>query len=159
MAYLILGLVLFLGLHLTRVFAEGWRTQRIAAWGANGWKGFNSLLSIIGFALICYGYGVARQAPIDLWMPPLWTRHVTALLTLPVFIMLATALLVWVTPARIWSPRALDWFDAVGLAVYSVFGAWKSMSLGIDLLPAPAEQNAPDMVTAHPAIATEYHAA
>ncbi|MCC6478079.1 MAG: TRIC cation channel family protein [Sphingomonadaceae bacterium] len=49
---------------------------------------------------------------------------------------LATALLVWVTPARIWSPRALDWFDAVGLAVYSVFGAWKSMSLGIDLLPA-----------------------
>jgi uncharacterized membrane protein len=55
MIYLVAGLVLFLGLHLTRVFAEGWRTQRIAAWGANGWKGFNSLLSIIGFALICYG--------------------------------------------------------------------------------------------------------
>ena len=93
MIYLVAGLVLFLGLHLTRVFAEGWRTQRITAWGANGWKGFYSLLSIIGFALICYGYGVARQTPIDLWAPPLWTRHVTALLTLPVFIMLAAAYL------------------------------------------------------------------
>jgi uncharacterized membrane protein YeiH len=49
---------------------------------------------------------------------------------------LATALLVWITPARIWSPRALDWFDAVGLAVYSVFGAWKALSLGIGPLPA-----------------------
>jgi uncharacterized membrane protein YeiH len=49
---------------------------------------------------------------------------------------LATAVLVWMTPARIWSPRALDWFDAVGLAVYSVFGAWKALSLGIGPLPA-----------------------
>ncbi|MGL5839012.1 MAG: trimeric intracellular cation channel family protein, partial [Sphingorhabdus sp.] len=49
---------------------------------------------------------------------------------------LATALLVWITPAKIWSPKALDWFDAVGLAVYSVFGAWKSLSLGIGFLPA-----------------------
>lgn len=49
---------------------------------------------------------------------------------------LATALLVWITPARIWSPRALDWFDAVGLAVYSVFGAWKATTLGIGPLPA-----------------------
>lgn len=49
---------------------------------------------------------------------------------------LATALVVWITPVRIWSPRALDWFDAVGLAVYSVFGAWKAASLGIGPLPA-----------------------
>lgn len=49
---------------------------------------------------------------------------------------LATALVVWITPVRIWSPRALDWFDAVGLAVYSVFGAWKASSLGIGPLPA-----------------------
>ena len=49
---------------------------------------------------------------------------------------LATALLVWITPVRIWSPRALDWFDAVGLAVYSVFSAWNAASLGIGPLPA-----------------------
>jgi len=49
---------------------------------------------------------------------------------------LATALAVWITPARLWRPRALDWFDAVGLAVYAVFGAWKALSLGIGPLPA-----------------------
>ena len=49
---------------------------------------------------------------------------------------LATALAVWFTPVRVWSPRALDWFDAVGLAVYAVFGAWKALSLGIGPLPA-----------------------
>jgi uncharacterized membrane protein YeiH len=49
---------------------------------------------------------------------------------------LATALVVWITPVRIWSPRALDWFDAFGLAVYSVFGAWKAASLGVGPLPA-----------------------
>jgi uncharacterized membrane protein YeiH len=49
---------------------------------------------------------------------------------------LVTALVVWITPARFWKPRALDWFDAVGLAVYAVFGAWKALSLGIAPLPA-----------------------
>lgn len=49
---------------------------------------------------------------------------------------LITALLVWITPARLWRPRAIDWFDAAGLAVYAVFGAWKSLSLGVPLLPA-----------------------
>ena len=49
---------------------------------------------------------------------------------------LVTALLVWITPARVWSPRALDWFDALGLAVYAVFGAAKAFSFGIPPLPA-----------------------
>lgn len=49
---------------------------------------------------------------------------------------LVTALLIWFTPTRIWNPRALDWFDAVGLAVYAVFGTWKSLSLGVPMLPA-----------------------
>lgn len=49
---------------------------------------------------------------------------------------LITALLVWITPAKFWKPRALDWFDAVGIAVYAVFGTWKSLSLGVPMLPA-----------------------
>lgn len=49
---------------------------------------------------------------------------------------LATAALVWITPFRLWNERALDWFDAVGIAIYSVFGAWKALSLGIAPLPA-----------------------
>lgn len=91
MIYLILGLVLFLGVHSVRIVADDWRTARIAAMGEGKWKGIYAIVSIIGFVLICYGYGLARQAPINIWAPPLWTRHITALLTLPVFILLAAA--------------------------------------------------------------------
>jgi uncharacterized membrane protein YeiH len=46
-------------------------------------------------------------------------------------ICLAMVLLIWVTPGRLWQGRALDWFDAVGLAVYAVFGASKTLAMGI----------------------------
>jgi uncharacterized membrane protein YeiH len=49
---------------------------------------------------------------------------------------LVTAGLVWVTPQHLWKPRALDWFDAVGIAIYAVFGTWKSLTFGVPLLPA-----------------------
>jgi len=49
---------------------------------------------------------------------------------------LATSLLIWITPTRWWSERALDWFDAVGLAAYAVFGAAKSLAFGVPPLPA-----------------------
>jgi uncharacterized membrane protein YeiH len=49
---------------------------------------------------------------------------------------LATALLIWITPAGFWRGRAIDWFDAVGLAVYAVFGAVKALGLGVPALPA-----------------------
>jgi len=91
MIYLIAGLVLFLGVHSLRIFADDWRTASIARIGIGGWKGLYSVASIIGFVLIAYGYGLSRQAPVDLWMPPVWTRHATALLTLPIFILLAAA--------------------------------------------------------------------
>jgi len=91
MIYLIAGLVLFLGVHSIRIFADDWRTARVAQMGAGAWKGLYSLASIAGFVLIIYGYGLARHEPVNLWVPPLWTRHITALLTLPVFILLAAA--------------------------------------------------------------------
>jgi uncharacterized membrane protein YeiH len=49
---------------------------------------------------------------------------------------LVTAGLVWVTPKSVWNARALDWFDAIGIAIYAVFGTWKSLTLGVHLLPA-----------------------
>jgi uncharacterized membrane protein YeiH len=49
---------------------------------------------------------------------------------------LFTAGLVWMTPKTFWNVRALDWFDAVGIAIYAVFGTWKSLTLGVPLLPA-----------------------
>lgn len=89
MIVMVLGLVLFLGAHSVRVFADDWRTAQIAARGEGAWKGVYSLLSLAGLVLIVYGYGLTRQAPVDLWSPPIWTRHVAALLTIPAFVLLA----------------------------------------------------------------------
>jgi uncharacterized membrane protein len=91
MLMLIAGLVLFLGVHSSRVFADDARSAFIAAHGEKTWKGLYAVLSIVGFVLIVYGYGEARTAPLVLWAPPVWTRHAAALLTLPAFILLAAA--------------------------------------------------------------------
>ena len=50
---------------------------------------------------------------------------------------LSVALLIWITPARWWrNTAALDWFDAVGLGAYAVFGAAKALGFGIPPLAA-----------------------
>ena len=89
MGMLILGLVLFLGVHSTRIFAEGWRASTIRRLGAGRWKGLYTLLSLMGLGLVVWGFGLARQQPVQLWSPPFFTRHVAWLLTLVSFILLA----------------------------------------------------------------------
>ena len=91
MSSLILGLVVFLGVHSTRIFAEPWRAKRIAEMGEGKWKGLYSLASLAGLVLIVYGYGEARADPVMLWNPPVWTRHLASLLTLPAFVLLTAA--------------------------------------------------------------------
>jgi uncharacterized membrane protein len=91
MTWLILGLILFLGSHSARIVAEPWRQRRIAAMGLNGWKAIYSIVAIVGFVLIVIGYGEARSAPVILYSPPPWTRHLAALLTIPAFVLLAAA--------------------------------------------------------------------
>lgn len=92
MAALVLGLVLFLGLHSTRIFAEGWRTQTMESFGEKEYKLLYSVLSIAGFALLVWGYGLARHNPVILWnQPPVWTRHLASLLTLAAFVLLVAA--------------------------------------------------------------------
>ena len=91
MTLLILGLLLFLGTHSVRVFANGWRTQMQARLGEGGWKGAYSVLSLLGLVLIVLGYGAARENPTWLWVAPVWTRHLAALLTLVAFVLLAAA--------------------------------------------------------------------
>lgn len=91
MNLLILGLVVFLGVHSVRIFAAPWREQTQARLGTNAWKGLYSLVSLAGFVAICWGYGLARQAPVVLWVPPLGMRHAASLLTLGSFVLLAAA--------------------------------------------------------------------
>lgn len=88
MLLLILGLILFLGMHSARLFAAEKRASFIAAKGPLAWKGIYALVSIVGFVLIIYGYGQARMSPTWLWISPVWTRHLAALLTIPAFMLI-----------------------------------------------------------------------
>lgn len=89
--YLILGLIIFLGAHSVRIVADEWRTRTIQRIGAQPWKGLFSLVSLLGFALIVWGFGQARQQPVQLWAPPIALRHLASLLTLIAFVLLAAA--------------------------------------------------------------------
>lgn len=86
---LIVGLLLFLGMHSIRVFANDWRSQTLTRIGEKPFKGIYSLLSLAGFVLLVWGYGQARQQGVVLWMPPSGMRHLAALLTLVSFVLLA----------------------------------------------------------------------
>lgn len=70
MTVLVIGLALFLGVHSVRLFADDWRSARVTAMGEGAWKGLYSLVSLAGLALIVWGYGMTRTAPVDLWHPP-----------------------------------------------------------------------------------------
>jgi uncharacterized membrane protein len=91
MSYLVLGLLLFLGVHSVRIVADNWRTRTIERIGPYPWKGIYTLLSLAGFALLVWGYGEARQVPVILYDPPLFTRHLAALLVLLAFVLVAAA--------------------------------------------------------------------
>ena len=88
---LIVGLILFLGAHSVRIFAEGWRTRAIARLGEMGWKGLYSVVSLIGFGLIIWGFAQARMQPVVLWSPPAMLKHLNSLFTLLAFVLLAAA--------------------------------------------------------------------
>lgn len=96
MVYLVAGLVLFLGIHSVAIVAPEWREQMRQRLGI-GWKGIYAVIALVGFGLIVYGYGQARLDPVVLYVPPVWTRHLSALLMLPVFPLIFAAYL----PGRI----------------------------------------------------------
>ena len=91
MTVLILGLVVFLGAHSTRIFAEDWRARQIGSMGENGWKTAYSIVSLIGFIVLIWGFGMARSAPVVVWTPPRWTAHLAALLVLFSFVLISCA--------------------------------------------------------------------
>ncbi len=91
MPLLVLGLVIFLGLHSTRIVSDTGRERAIARIGEGPWKGIYSLASVIGLVLIVWGFARARYDAPQLWTPPAGARHVTMLLMLIALILLASS--------------------------------------------------------------------
>ena len=91
MAWLILGLVLFLGSHSVRVFADDWRTKKLTLWGEKFYKGMYSVASLLGFVLMVYGFSTIRWDSPMLWVPPVGMRHLAALLMLLALVLLVAS--------------------------------------------------------------------
>lgn len=91
MPILILGLILFLGVHSLHMLAPRWRERVVARIGLLPWKGLYALVAIAGLVLIVIGFGMARADPHLLYAPPLWLKHLNALFTLVAFVLIAAA--------------------------------------------------------------------
>jgi uncharacterized membrane protein len=166
MTLLLLGLILFLGVHSTRIVADSWRTAMLARLGEGGWKGAYALASAAGLTLIVIGYGQARLAPVDLWMPPLWTRHAASALVLPAFVLLTAAYVpgnsikarlghpmvlgtkVWALAHLLANGRLADVFLFGGLLLWAVlaFRSARARDRAAGLV-RPAGRTAPTVIT------------
>jgi uncharacterized membrane protein len=91
LAILILGLVVFLGVHVFTTM-RGERAALVARLGENTYKILYSIVSFVGIALIVWGFAAYRATEwINVWYPPVWMRHLAALLVWPAMIMLVAA--------------------------------------------------------------------
>lgn len=143
MSWLVSGLLIFLGAHSIGFLAPSWRADRVARLGEYPWKGLYSVVSIVGFVLICHGFSLAREQPVVLYSTPVWLKHVAGLLMLPVFPLLFGGFLLWAVVDRMswkWrAPQALriappgPWNDAVamilGLLTYALVVFWAHVRL------------------------------
>ncbi len=89
MIWLLLGIIVFLGIHSVRIVAPGVRDGVIARYGEGPWKGIYSLIALAGFVLLIWGYGQARWEAPTLWVPPIWLTHLNALLMLVALVIFA----------------------------------------------------------------------
>ena len=115
MGTLVLGLALFLGTHSIAIAAPGLRDRARARLGESGWKGLYAVLSLAGFVLLVYGFGIARHSPVVLYTPPRFLHHVTFLFMLPVFPLIFAAYL----PGRIKSAMKHPMLAAVKLWAFA----------------------------------------
>ncbi len=89
-----------------------------------------TMVTLTFFALVTgVGGGTVRDLLID--APVFWVHDARA-----AAVCLGVAIVIWITPVRWWRDAALDWFDAVGLAAYAVYGAGKALNYGVPPIPA-----------------------
>ncbi len=91
MGLLILGLLVFLGVHSLRIFGESRRTHYVTVLGEKKFKALYSLLSLIGFLILVAGFSQARLSPEWIWVPPAAAKHAMFFLMWIAFVLLAAA--------------------------------------------------------------------
>lgn len=140
MSILIIGCLLFFGIHSVQIVCPNARQVVVLRHGERLWQLGYAIVAGIGLVLIVFGYGQARQDAALLYAAPLWGRHAAMLLMLPVFPLLLAAYF----PARIqhavrhpmliatclWACAHLLANGGLADAVlFGSFGAWAALDL------------------------------
>ena len=136
MLVLILGIVVFLGVHSLTTFRET-RTGLIERFGLGPFKSIYSLVALVGFALIVWGFSRYRaEGLITVWTPPAWTRHLAMALMWFAFVALACSnpapgmIRGWLhhpmlAAVKVWAlAHLLANGDAGGMLLFGSFLAW-----------------------------------
>jgi uncharacterized membrane protein len=90
---MILGLALFIGVHGITTQRD-LRARLVGIGGGAVYKIVYTVLAVAGIALISYGFGHYRAGGmIEIWHPPVWTKHIAAALMLPAVILFVAAYL------------------------------------------------------------------
>lgn len=93
MSSLIVGLILFLGVHSIAIVAPDWRDRAVARLGRGRWQAACSVIAAVGLVFVVLGYAAARGQTAILYVPPRWMQAITTTLMLPVFPLLLAAYL------------------------------------------------------------------
>ena len=152
MTLLITGLALFVLLHLVPTVVP-LRAALVARLGEVPYKVLFSVLSLVALVLIVRGY---KMTPSDLlWQPPEWGRHVTVILMLPAFILVAAAYLPGNLKRRLSHPMLLAvivWAfvhllangELAAVVLFATFGVYAVVNLVSALL---RDQEPPEKVS------------
>src|SRR5947209_8577376 len=89
-----------------------------------------TLVTFIFFAVVT-GVGGGTLRDLLIGAPVFWVHANATLL-----ICIGAALAVWLVSSRRIAAKALDWFDAAGLAAYAVYGSAKALGYGVAPVPA-----------------------
>lgn len=93
MGIFLAGLVVFFAIHSVRMVAPGFRDERLLAMGTGPWKGLYSLVSLVGLALLIWGWMLYRLQAPEIYVAPDWGRHAAALLVPIAFVLQVAAYL------------------------------------------------------------------
>lgn len=136
MALLILGIVLFLGVHSLKIVSPI-RDGLIGRLGEKSYRAVYSVGAVLGFGLIAWGFHRYRaEGWVQIWVPPVGMRHLTITLMWFAFVALAASsprpsrIRGWlrhpmIVAVKIWAlAHLLANGDLGGLVLFGSFLAW-----------------------------------
>lgn len=151
MTLFILGCLLFFIPHSLQIVYPQLRAAVVARYNPHLWQAGYSLVSIVGLVLLIKGYGELRFSSPLWYVPPVWMRHVTGVLMLPVFVLIIATYFPGKIKQRLHHPMLIAtiiWGVAhlfsngrvIDVLLFGIFALWAAMDLISTAWRAPSHE-------------------